>query len=120
MSDRLNKIIKELTKELRSEITIMVRTELRTSLVSDITTIVKECLNNDELHNTKNSGGWITIDDCAEKYHISTRAVGSKIKQFNISRKKIGRHKLLNELEFLTAHDRPMEKPKFLKRQKAA
>ncbi|CAN5536713.1 hypothetical protein BH10BAC1_BH10BAC1_16700 [soil metagenome] len=90
------------------------------SLVRDITTIVTECLNNDKLYNAVTSGVWITINDCADKYHLSTRSVGSKIKQFNISRKRIGQHKLLNEAEFVKAHDRPMEKPAFLKRQKAA
>ena len=120
MSDKLNKIIKELAKELKSEIIAKVRNELRLALVGDITTIVTECLNNDKLYNAAAVGVWITIDDCAQKYRISTRSVGSKIKQFNISRKKIGQHKLLNEAEFLKAHDRPMEKPQFLKRQKAA
>ena len=120
MSDKLTKIIKELAKELKSEITAAVRSELRVSLVGDITTLVTECLNNDKLYNATANGVWITIDDCAKKYSISTRSVGSKIKQFNVSRKRIGQHKLLNEAEFVKAHDRPMEKPAFLKRQKAA
>ncbi len=120
MSPNLHKILIALAKELTSEVAKKVTDQLRVSLVGDITAIVKECLNNDELYKSSATGVWITIQDCATKYHTSRKTINNKCTLFNVSRKWIGRHNLLNEQEFLNAHDRPMGKPDFLKRQKAA
>lgn len=116
MTKNIHKILQELTKALTVEVTKEVTTQLRKSYVNDITAILKDYLNKNEVLGGSNSG-WLTLEDIATKYHISVRAVSYKCKQFDIERKQIGRHNLVNETQFLKAHDRPMEKPQFLKQK---
>lgn len=113
MTPNLNKILRVLVKELTVQVTYEVTKQVRESYVSDVTAIVKECINNSDIKLASN-GGWITIEDCATKYHLSRKTVGFKCKLFGIKRKQLGKHKLLNEEQFLEAHNKPMEKPKFL------
>jgi hypothetical protein len=54
------------------------------------------------------------------KYNVSRKTVNNKCTQFELERKQVGRHNLVNELEFLKAHDKPAEKPSFLRTLKAA
>jgi hypothetical protein len=119
MSPELNKILKALTKELAVEVTRTVTEQLRESYVSDVTAIVKDCLNSNTIY--QNSGtGFLTIDAICLKYKVSRKTVNNKCTLFQVQRKQIGKHKLVNELQFVQAHDRPAEKPNFLKKKKAA
>ena len=119
MSPNLHKILKALAKELTASVTEQVTQKLRETYVVDVTAIVKECFNNDEIY--KGSGvGFLTIEAICEKYKVSRKTVSNKCTLFEVERKRVGRHNLLNELEFLKAHDRPVEKPKFLNNKKAA
>lgn len=119
MSPNLHKILKALAKELTASVTEQVTQKLRETYVVDITAIVKECLNNNEIY--KGSGaGFLTIEAICEKYKVSRKTVNNKCTQFAVERKQVGRHNLVNELQFLKAHDRPAEKPNFLKNLKAA
>ena len=119
MSLNLHKILKALAKELTVEVTNLVTQQLRESYVEDVTGIVKQCLNNDEIY--KSSGvGYLTIQAVCEKYKVSRKTVTDKCTLFGIERKKSGKHRLVNEVQFLDALQRPVEKPKFLTNQKAA
>ena len=119
MYTNLHKILKALAKELTIEVTNQVTEKLRGSYVADITAIVKECLSNDEIY--KSSGvGFLTIEAICLKYKVSRKTVNNKCTQFELERKQVGRHNLVNELEFLKAHDKPAEKPSFLRTLKAA
>lgn len=119
MSPNLNKILKAFSKELAAEVTKMVTEQLRESYVADITAIVKDCLNNNELYKGSEVG-FLTIEAICLKYKVSRKTVNNKCTQFAVERKQVGRHNLVNELQFLKAHDRPAEKPNFLKNLKAA
>ena len=126
MRTSIHKIITNLVKELEASITEKVIEKLRDSYVGDVTAIVKDCLNNNELYSS-NSGGWITIQDAAKKYKMSTKAVGDKCRIFKegifkIERKRIGRHHLLNEKQFIEACGQKVGKqtPNFLKKLKRA
>lgn len=118
MTPAIQKILKSLVKELKSEIASEIRRELRESLEADIVSIVKEVMNSDDLKNSINAG-WLTIADLGKKYHISRKTISLKCNLFKVARKQVGRHNLVNETEFLAAHDKPMERPKFLNRQYA-
>lgn len=119
MSKSISKILYELEKALTVEVTNKVTVLLRETYVNDVTAIIKDYLNKNEVLGV-NQTGWLTLNDIAKKYHISVRAVSYKCKQFDVERKQVGRHNLVNEAQFLKAHDRPMEKPKFLQKRKAA
>ncbi|MGZ4055197.1 MAG: hypothetical protein ACXVPU_07315 [Bacteroidia bacterium] len=119
MTPEINKIVKAFARALTNEVTKTITQQLRESYVADVTAIVKECLNNNEI--LRDSGmGYLTIDDLCRKYHVSRKTVGDKCRLFNIERKKSGRMKLVNEKEFLNALQRPVEKPKFLRNKDAA
>ena len=119
MSPNLHKILKAFAKELTVEVTKHVTEQLRESYVVDITAIVKDCLNNNEIY--KGSGaGFLTIEAICLKYKVSRKTVNNKCTQFEVERKQVGRHNLVNEIEFLKAHDKPAEKPIFLKKLKVA
>lgn len=126
MTTQLHKILLAFAKELEASVTEKVTTRLRESYVADITAIVKDCLNKNELY--LNSGdGWIAIQDASSKYRIGRKAIGEMCRlfkegTFKIERKWIGRHNMLNEKQFLAAFDQKARKtkPKFLNRKKAA
>ncbi len=114
MTPNLNKILNALAKELAVDVAKKVTEQLRESYVADVTAIVKECLNSDEIY--KSSGvGFLTIEAICLKYKVSRKTVNNKCTQFAVERKQVGRHNLVNELQFVRAHDRPTEKPSFLK-----
>ena len=114
LTNNLNNLLKALVIELTSEITRSVTEQLRKSYVEDITGIVKECLRNDETY--RNAGvGFLTANAICEKYKISRTTVSYKCRVFMVERKRVGRHNLINELQFLKTFDKPGEKPKFLK-----
>ncbi|MES2138266.1 MAG: hypothetical protein V4511_01060 [Bacteroidota bacterium] len=119
MSPNLDKILKAFAKELTVEVTKQVTERLRDSYVADVTAIVKDCLNNDEIYKGS-GGGFLTIEAICLKYKVSRKTVNNKCTQFAVERKQVGRHNLVNELQFLKAHDKPAEKPNFLKNLKAA
>lgn len=119
MSPNLHSILKAFAKELISEVTAKVTEQLRETYVNDITTIVKSCLNKVEIYKGTNTG-FLPIATLCNKYKVSRKTVNNKCTLFGVGRKRVGRHNLVNEQQFLDAHDRPVEKPKFLSRQKAA
>lgn len=119
MTPNLHNILKALVKELALEVTKQVTEKLRESYVNDITGIVKECLNKNEFYKGSETG-FITIEAVMEKYKTSRKTVWYYCKTFNVTRKKVGTHKLVNELEFFKAFDNPAKKPDFLKDKKAA
>ena len=114
------------TKELTVDVAKQVTEQLRESYVADVTAIVKDYLNKNELY-TNSEGGWITRAAAAKKYQMSVKTVGDKLKLFKdgvnkIERKKMGRHTMLNEKQFLKAFDQKGNKVKlkFLNNEKTA
>lgn len=118
MGPNLEKIVHSLVKELKTAITQDVLKKLREVLPTDIASIVKEILVNEPRATSLES--WLTIDDICKKYHVSRTHVGDICRTFEVSRKRMGKHNLVNENEYMDAHDRPMNKPVFLKRKNAA
>lgn len=115
MSQKINDILKALTKELGKEVNRQMVDQLRKTYVEDITAIVKDCLNRNELYSS--SGEWITIKHIAKKYHLSLRTVGDhctmfKSGQHKIERKWIGRHNMINEKQFIAAFDYKARAPR--------
>ncbi len=123
MSQKLNEILKALAKELAKEVNRQVVDQLRKTYVQDITSIVKDCLNRNELHS--HSAEWVSIKTICQKYQISIRTVGEhctmfKNGQHKIERKWIGRHNMINEKQFIKAFDYKARAPRpaFLNRTK--
>lgn len=114
MTPQIQKILKALAKELTIEVTKKVTERLRESYVEDITGIVKDCLKNDEIYKGTETG-FLTIEAICEKYKVSRKTVTNKCTLFEVERRRIGKHNLVNELQFFKAHDNPAEKPQFLK-----
>lgn len=127
MSINLQKILKALAKELTVEVTKMVTEQLRETYVQDITTIVKDCLNNSQLIQDS-LNGYITIEALCKKLGRSRTTITSKCTQFpegsslGISRKLVNGKNLVNEKEYIEASNYSSRKfkPKFANQKKAA
>lgn len=96
---------------------------MRETYVQDITAIVKDCLNRNELYS--NSAEWVTIKHISKKYSLSIRTIGQHCSVFKhglhkIERKWIGRHHMINEKQFVAAFDYKARVPRleFLNRLK--
>lgn len=114
MTSNLHKILKAFAKELTLEVTKEVTEKLRESYVQDITAIVKDCLKNNEFFKGAETG-FMRIEDLSKKYGITRRTISAYCTQFQVSRNKVGKHNLVNELEFFKAFDNPAKLPDFLK-----
>lgn len=126
MTANMQKILLAFAKEIEVTVTEKVTQRLRDSYVQDITAIVKECLNKNDLY-SNSSAGWITIKEVAKKYKLSLRTVGDHCTLFKegehkIERKWVGRHNMINEKQFLEAFGKKGRKPRpdFLNKKKAA
>lgn len=124
MYPNLHKVLLTLAKEIETIVTQKVTDRLRASYEADITKIVKECLNHNDLY-TNSAGGWITIKNVAKKYNLSIRTVGEHLTLFKtgehmIERKWVGRHNMINEKQFMEAFGKKGRKPRpaFLNRKK--
>jgi hypothetical protein len=122
MTPNLHKILKAFAKELTLEVTKEVTQRLRESYVDDVSAIVKEYLKSNEVYS--NSGAkWISLANAAKNYGMSIKSVGRKCQlfktgEYQIERKWIGGHNMLNEAQFLEACTVKMGKPKFLENLK--
>jgi len=126
MTANMQKILLAFAKEIEASVTEKVTKRMRESYVQDITEIVKECLNKNELY-SNSSAGWITIKDIAKKYKLSIRTVGEhctmfKDGEYKIERKWVGRHNMINEKQFMEAFGKKgrLPRPEFLNRKKVA
>lgn len=123
MSQKLDQIMKELGKELSTDITRKVLEKLRDSYVKEITAIVKEVIVKDEL--LSGSSTWMSIDQLSKKYQTSRRTVNERCRLFKdgkgqIERKWVAGKNLINERQFIQSFDikRRVELPAFLLRMK--
>ena len=125
MSQNLNKILQALAKELEASVIQKVTERLRETYVGDITEIVKETLRNDEFKSNSDVESWITRNQAAEKYAVSTKTIDTHLKLFEVGIFKIDRmdmfgQKMINEKQFIESFKHKRNKPKFLIKRKAA
>lgn len=125
MSLNINRILKALAKELTVEVTNQVTEKLRETYVPDITEIVKETLRTDEFKSNSDVESWITRNQAAEKYDVSTKTIDSHLKLFEAGIFKIDRlsmfgQNMINEKQFIESFKHKRNKPKFLIKKKAA
>lgn len=126
MSSELDKILKALAKELKSQVTLEVTEALRKDYVADITAIANEIINKNQF-NIEAGSGFVTIEAISEKYKVSRKTVTDKCKQFKegnykIERKWVNGHNTINEKQYVEACDYSSRKfkPQFLKKKDAA
>lgn len=126
MTHELNKIFKDLTKELSADVTNKVTERLRESYVADVTAIVKDLLQKNDFLEDAGSG-FITIEALCKKYGVSRKTVTDKCKQFKegflkIERKWVNGHHTVNEKQYVEAcdHSSRKEKPKFISKRNEA
>ncbi len=124
MSQKLDQIMKELGKELSTDITRKVLEKLRESYVKEITAIVKEVIVKDEL--LSSSSTWMSIEQMAKKYETSRRTINERCRLFKegvgqIDRKWVAGKNLINEKQFIQSYDikRRVELPAFLLKLKS-
>ncbi len=125
MSLNINKALKELTKVLAAEVTRTVTQQLRENYVADIKEIVNETLRNDEFKSNSDVESWITRNQAAAKYAVSTRTIDNHLKLFEEGIYKIDRlemfgQNMINEKQFIESFKLKRNKPKFLIKRKAA
>ena len=125
MTPQINKILKTLAKELAFEVTKIVTQQLRKTYVNDITEIVKETLKTDEFKSNGDDESWITRNQAAKKYDVSTKTIDNHLKLFEAGIFKIDRlnmfgQNMINEKQFIESFKHKRNKPKFLIKNKAA
>lgn len=116
MARHISEIIKELVTSLSEEVKSELKKELRDSYVQDVKQIVKEELKNDVVYQGAGSG-FLTIEAICDKYKVSRQTVHNKCSQFHVERKQVGKHKLVNEAQFLVACEQPAPKLSFIKKE---
>lgn len=112
---KLDDILKQLAEEITTNVTKAVKAEMRETIVSDLTAIVKEEINKDQVY-SNSSAGFITVTALSEKYKVSKVTISNKCKIFKVDRIKVGKQKLVNEAQFLTACQEPTSRLSFLKK----
>lgn len=108
--NKLEEILQKLAKQITEDAVKIAKQEIRETRVSDIELIVKECLKKEPIYQ-ESGAGYLTIDKICEKYKVSKMTVHRKCIEFKVERKRVGKHNLINELEFLKACAQPSSRP---------
>lgn len=112
VSSKLNKILRELSKELAIEVSREVKDEMRAYLWGEMRTTIKDVLKREEI-SIGSSTGFLSMDQIQEKYHVSKATICKKCKKYNVERLNSGKYKLINEFQFLEALKQKEEAPTF-------
>ncbi len=118
MARHISEILKELVESLSESVVETSKKPLREMYLGDVRSIVKEELKSDVVYQGAGSG-FLTIEAICEKYGVSKVTVHNKCNDFNVERKRVGKKKLVHELQFLDACQQKSSKPAFLKKKTA-
>ena len=117
-SSKLNKILRELSKELAIEVGREVKNEMRAYLWGEMRTTIKDVLKKEEI-TIGSSSGFLSMDQIQKKYHVSKATICKKCKKYKVERLSSGKYKLINELQFLEALKQKEEAPTFFNVKKS-
>lgn len=119
VSSKLNKILRELSKELVNEVSREVKDEMRAYLWGEIRTAIKDVLKREEL-TLGSATGYLSMEQIQQKYHLSKATICKKCKKHHVERLNSGKYKLINECQFIEALKQKEDAPIFLNKSKAA
>jgi hypothetical protein len=116
ITNKINKILKELSKELIIEVSREVKDEMRAYLWGEIRGAIKDVLKKEEI-TLGSSTGFLSMEQIQKKYHVSKATICKKCKKYNVERLNSGKYKLINEFQFLEALKQKEEAPTFFNKE---
>ena len=113
ISNKINKILRELSQELVNEVSREVKDEMRAYLWSEVRNAIKDVLKKEEI-TLGSTIAFLSMEQIQKKYHISKATICKKCKKYTVGRLVSGKYKLINEFQFLEALKQKEDVPIFL------